>query len=357
MGRGVIGFYVHHHGRGHLTRTACVLRHLHAPATVLTSAPTTGADLNGAEVIALPLDTAPPPPATAGLATPDAFHFAPVGVEGLQRRMAQIATWASRPESRLLVVDVSAEVAVLGRLLSLPVVAVRQHGDRTDAAHRLAYESAAALLAPYPAFLEDPAAPSGVREKTIYAGGFSRFDGRIEEGNAAASGRRVVVLSGGGGDGLPLGAIGRAARACPDWTWTVLGETRAAAADLPPSVEVAGWTADPFPHLLRACVVVASAGHNGVMEVAAARRPLIAIAEPRPFDEQAHKAAVLEREGLALACPTWPDADAWPDLLTRARTLGGDAWRRVVDGWGAVRAARALDRLHEQFGRGDLRGR
>ena len=345
----MIGFYVHHHGRGHLTRTASVLRHLATPATVLTSADPDGLDLGGAELVRLPLDTAPPPPEAARLPTPDAFHFAPVGVAGLRSRMGQIAAWAARPEAGLLVADVSAEVAMFGRLLSLPVVVVRQHGRRTDPAHRLAYQSATALLAPYPALLEDPAAPDWVRAKTIYSGGFSRFDDRVPPATHQAEAKRVVVLSGGGGDGLPLGAVAAAARACPDWTWTVLGEVRGRADRLPDNLTLGGWTPDPFPPLLRASVVVASAGHNGVMEVAAARRPLVAIAEPRPFDEQAHKAEALERAGLATACRSWPEADAWPGLLAHARALGGAAWKRVVDGRGAARAARALDALHGAF--------
>src|SRR3712207_8569721 len=54
---------------------------------------------------------------------------------------------SARPD--VLVVDVSVEVALLARLLGVPVVLVAQRGRRDDDPHRRAYAAAAAVAAPW----------------------------------------------------------------------------------------------------------------------------------------------------------------------------------------------------------------
>lgn len=349
-----IGFYVHHHGRGHVTRAEAILPHLEHKASVFTSAEDVGALVSWAEVVRLPSDAGGAMGPAARLDTPPALHYAPVGHAGLRQRMACLAAWAARAEPALLVVDVSAEVALFGRLCSLPVVVMRQHGARTDAAHTLAYRAAAGLLAPYPDWLEDPSAPSWVRSKTFYAGGFSRYDGRTL-GRAAArrqlgwaeEERAVVVLGAGGGAGVPAEAVCAAAQAASAWRWVVLGAAAPEAA--PPNMQGAGWVGDPFPYLKAADVVAASAGHNSVMEVAAARTPLVCLPEHRPFGEQHSKARLLEVRGAAHVLKAWPPAEAWPDLLARARAADPAPLRRLADGAGAARAAAYLDRTARRF--------
>lgn len=342
-----VGYYAHHHGRGHAARAAAVLAHVRAPATLFTSLP--GPDVPaGVDLVRLP-DDAPRSDADRAPAPP--FHYAPVGHPALRQRMAALAAWAAEGPD-VLVVDVSCEVAVLGRLLSLPVVVVRQHGARWDAAHRTAYGLATALLAPFPPSLEELDAPDWIREKTVYAGGFSRFDGRpqppVPDGPP-----RVVVLGGGGGEGpgsdpaWTPADVAAAARAAPGWRWTLLG---ADASDGPDTLNAVGWTDDPFPHLAAATVVVASAGHNATMEAAAAGRPLVAIPERRPFGEQRRKAEALARVGAARVCDRWPAPDAWPALLAEARALDPAPLRALVDGDGARRAAALLDRLAAEAG-------
>ncbi|RAC99908.1 hypothetical protein DN549_33820, partial [Burkholderia multivorans] len=63
--------------------------------------------------------------------------------------MVRIAEAAPRLSG--MVVDVSAEVVLLSRLLGVPVTVIAQAGERTDAAHRQAYALADALLVPLPA--------------------------------------------------------------------------------------------------------------------------------------------------------------------------------------------------------------
>ncbi len=350
-----VGFYVHHHGLGHLTRAGAVLAHLRSRATVLTSADASCVDLSGAGVLPLPLDTDAgegtlPGPPLRGL------HYAPVGSRGLQERTVRIAAWAAARRPDLLVVDVSAEVSLLGRLLALPVVTVRQHGRRWDPAHLAAYGASHALLASYSKELEEPDAPPWVTARTFYSGGFSRYDHRIGAAVRDASPasprtrRRVTVLLGTGGSDLDHGAVARAAAASPGWEWTVIGGLRGAPAsnypfNHPSNLIHLPWTDDVFGYLLRSDAVVASGSHNSVMEVAAAGRPLVCLPQRRPFNEQRSKAARLEALGAAVVRDGWPRASEWPGVLEEALRIGPAALASLVDDNGARRAAAFLDGL------------
>jgi predicted glycosyltransferase len=336
----VIGWYAHHQGRGHLTRAAVVLAELDRPVTVLTSAPDAEVTLPGVPLVRLPLDVHDGP-------TPAALHYAPLGSPGLRARMAAIAAWIEQARPDLLVVDVSVEVTALVRLLGVPVVVVRQHGDRRDPAHRLGYDLAVALLAPYPPALEDPTATPHDRARTRYTGLFSRFDGRVLARADAraqlrldAEDRLVVVLNGAGGPGCGPAAVQAARAATPGWRWLLLGGSdghdRGADAD---------WVADPYAHLRAADVVVAGGGHNSVAEVMAADRPLVCVPEDRPFGEQGAKATALAAVGAAIVAPTWPVPTAWPEVLAEALQLDPGARRRLIDGTGARRAAAEIAAL------------
>ncbi|MEE8601940.1 glycosyltransferase [Euzebya tangerina] len=346
----MIGWYAHHHGRGHVARALAVSAACDEPLTVFSSRPALG-------VVPLPLDVeAPRSPACAATPTPPGLHYAPVGVAGVRRRMAIIAAWIDEVDPDLFVVDVSVEVALLVRLLGVPSVVLRQHGRRDDEAHLRAYRSATSLVAPYPRWLEDPWVPEWIREKTYYSGGFSRFDGRTGE-RVAARARvglkphdRVVVVLPGEGGGAGAWPVATAAAAAPAWNWIALGSGW-------DGIAGPGWVKDPFDWLVAADVVVTHAGHNAVMECAAVGAPMVVIPQDRPYDEQGHKAHRLAEHGLAIVCPRWPDPAAWPLILDTAVDAQAGAVARVVDGGseplvdgnGARRLARHLQRLAAQM--------
>lgn len=320
----MIGWYVHHHGHGHLQRLRSITRHLTTPFTALSSLPAPPDLAHRWVQLAGDAPEGGGVDASAG----GTLHWAPRHHPGLRERMATIAAWVAEHEPSLVVVDVSVEVAVLVRSMGIPVVVTAMRGDREDRPHRSAYDLAHALLAPWPGALPEPW-PEHWLDKAWHVGALSRHDGRSR--TPPTGDRRVLVLWGGGGGDVTSEDVAAAAEATPDWTWDTCG--------LPDGA----WVEDPWPLLQAADVVVTHAGQNAVAEVAAARRAAVVVPQARPHGEQAATARALAEGGLAVVAATWPRPLAWPDLLAEAARHDPAAWERWSDGGGAMRAAALLD--------------
>ncbi len=331
-----IGYYAHHHGAGHVTRALAIAAAFDGPLTLFGSRLPESVDLPNVQLCPLPADVAPGVEGEAFAC----LHYAPLGVEGLRERMGALVDWFRRAWPCLLVVDVSVEVALLARLCGVPTIYLRQRGSRFDAAHELAYASASRLLAPYPECLEEPGTPAPWRAKTCYAGSLSRYAGQPRA--AQCESRTVTVIAGHGGTAFSRGRLAAAARACPDWRWTVLGPVADDATAVPANLAFAGSVADPAPWLTRAEVVVGSAGDSLVAELAELRCRFVCLPDARPFDEQLSTGRLLAAQGLAITRETWPAEGDWPGLLSAARQLDPQRWNRVSDGEGARRAAACI---------------
>lgn len=322
----MIGYYVHHQGAGHLHRMRSITAHLEQPVTVLSSLPRP--DWFTGEWVSLVRDDNQPEPrdVTAG----GTLHWAPLHDPDLARRTAQIVGWLHRAQPRVVMVDVSVEVALLVRLAGIPVIVAGMPGDRSDRPHTTAYDLADALLAPWPA--DAPTDwPQRWLDKTEHVGAISRFDGLARPTDRRGDGPRALLLGGAGGGGPDPAKIDELRAGTPGWTWQIAQSGQRLGSD-----EL--W------HALCTCdVVVSHAGQNAVAEVAAARSPAVVVADARPFDEQQHTAARLGALGIAVGLDAWPDADRWPGLLKEAVRLGGQGWSRWSYGDGARRAARVLE--------------
>jgi hypothetical protein len=338
----MIGYYAHHHGSGHATRLKAIARHLQGPVTGLSSLPTP-ADWHGPWV-RLGRDDTPnawsweDADVTAG----GVLHWAPLHHRGLSERMSTITSWIERARPSLVVADVSVEVTLLARLSGIPVVVVAMPGDRTDRPHRMAYDVATSLLAPWPRGTHEVDWPAEWLGKLCAVGGISRFDGLAPGPAPSGSGRRkVLVVWGAGGRDAAACDVGAARAGTPGWEWCERGP--------------ASPSPDLWADLMAADVVVTHAGQNAVAEVAAARRPAVVVAQARPFDEQVATATAVDRLGLAVGLARWPDASAWPALLDRAVGLGGSGWERWSSGDGAARAAAHLEAVAALDGRSTVR--
>ncbi len=324
-----VGWYVHHHGRGHLTRFEAVRPHLPGRVVAFSSLEAPSDLPPDTRWVVLPRDDAAyvrngesidprsSDPTAGGL-----LHWAPLGHPGHRRRLAAIA--AASIDLDAFVVDVSVEVALWVRLLGLPTVVVTQPGDRTDGVHALAYRAADRILAPWPEGSVPSVALDEARDRVAWVGGVSRFAGRSR--TVAREPRSVLVL----GAALAGGALERARAESTNagWTFRTVG------------TDAAQWSADPWDALCAADVVVSAAGQNSVADLAAAGARAVVIAQERPFDEQAATAAELDRAGLAVVSHP-PEPGGFVDLLDRARALD-PRWERWRTDGAPERAAAVI---------------
>jgi hypothetical protein len=324
----MIGYYVHHQGRGHLHRAEALAATLDDDVTGLSSLARppgwTG------DWVQLPPDDDDPVPrdVTAG----GQLHWAPRHDPGVRARAAALSGWVARTGPRVVVVDVSVEAALLVRLHGVPVVAVVLPGRRTDPAHLTCFRSAGALVsfAPREAGSLHPGLPDDVVRRVARVGAVSRMPvGR--PGSPEGQAHHVVVLEGRGGDPMTRADPDSLARLAPGWRWTVLGGAGA-------------WVDDPTPVLRTADVVVTHAGESALADVAALRRPAVVVPADRPFDEQVVTAAALARGNWPVeVVPTFPDV-GWPALLDRVAALDASRWDRWCDGRAAQRFAAVVER-------------
>ncbi|TQJ07803.1 glycosyltransferase [Lapillicoccus jejuensis] len=331
--RGVVGWYAHHAGSGHVTRALAVAAHTRHEVVVLGSA-RRPSSWPAERWVALPDDAAPlgADPTAGG-----ALHWAPTGHPGFTARMRRFADWVVRVRPVALVVDVSVEVALLGRLLGVPVVVTVMAGDRSDRAHRLGYDAATALVAAWPAAV-GPAPVRGWRPewtpRTHFTGALSRLDD-VRPGpppRAAHGGARTALRLGGAGAG---GWWAHEPAPVDGWRWT------RPAGDDPRSVADALAAAD---------VVVLHGGQNALAEVAATRRPAVVVPDARPHDEQRALADAVAGLGAATVLDDpWAAGPAgWAAALDDAHRRGGEGWAAWSDRRGARRYAAVVDAVADQ---------
>jgi len=340
-----VGWYVHHHGAGHRTRAMVVGRELVARGASVTLL---GSDLDDAAAhrasmatVRLAMD-APVEGASThhdlDVVMHGSMHWAPLWHSGFRERMTTIARWVQVEEPDVVVVDVSCEVAVLVRLLGVPVVVVAQPGERTDTAHTTAYAAATAVLAPWPAWATGElwrtaggaSGAEGSGRRVVAVGGISReaAGGPCRRSEQRGGRRRGLVLSGSDGFDDPT-LVDAVTGTVTDVDWTVVGG--------------AAWVPDVRERLAGSDVVVTHAGQNAIADVAAWRLPAVVVPQPRPFDEQVHMGSVLAGAGIATVVREDEKAVRWADLVGSALEHGGDGWERWESHGAASRAASLVE--------------
>ncbi|MES1941910.1 LPS N-acetylglucosamine transferase [Salinisphaera sp. T5B8] len=348
-----ISFFVHHQGRGHAQRTMAIVRELPAsqPVSVLTADPSLFDGFErDIEIVPLPnmIGAPVPTPALYDQPTPAVMHCVPLGLAPMRQTMRRILDHLDDRGTGLFVIDVSAELALLARIASVPAIKIRMHGNRSDAGHTAAYDACTGMLAPFDARLEQPDYPDWARAKTFYSGGLctssQRRDDRAEARRALglpAERELVVAITGGGGAGTPYAPLTMAARAAPDTLFVTVGPLHREGHETDfANLVNHGWVSHTSDYIAAADIVIASAGDNTVHEIMRTGRPYICAPEWRYFDEQQRKAESLAAVGAAIHLPRWPgDLEGWRDLLERARALDIECQRGLHDPHAAARAA------------------
>ncbi|WP_447555012.1 glycosyltransferase [Vreelandella sp. EE22] len=352
-----ISFFVHHQGRGHARRAMAIIRHFASdrPVSVMTADPSL---FDGFEreidLIALPdmIGATVPTQALYEQPTPSVMHCVPMGVVEMRQTMRRILDHLDDIEAGLFVIDVSAEMALLSRIASIPAVSVRMHGDRNDPGHLGAYEASVGMLAPFDERLEQHDYPQHLHEKTFYSGGLcttapavpSRDEARKRLG-LDPDREIVVALTGGGGAGTPYAPLTVAARAAPQTLFLTIGPLHLEGHETDfANLVNCGWVDNVVDYLAASDIVLASAGDNTVHEIAMLKRPYIVAPEWRYFGEQARKAERLAELEAAVNMPVWPgDFAGWQHVLEKARGLDVERLATLYDASAAERAARWLE--------------
>jgi predicted glycosyltransferase len=327
-----IGYFVHHQGRGHAERCASLLKALPPEREVVIFCareeifPDLRENVRLVKIPSLFERTGREREGFDGITTPETLHCAPLGWPGIRRAMAILTAWFDEADPELMICDVSAEIAQLCRICSVPHVKVLQHGDRQDPGHQAAYSGAIGLLAPFAAALAQPDWTDEMRRKVHFAGGLGLRPGSPSKAEArkrlgiGQDQRVALVLSGGGGNGWTSAPFGVAARSLPNWTWITVGAmqvdwhgTEGA------NLQHRGWVDNVAEHIAAADLIVSSAGNTTCAEVLSVDRPWIVIPEWRYFDEQIEKARALARADVALHLDYMPSsAGAWQRAVAEA---------------------------------------
>ena len=325
-----IAIYVHHHGSGHLMRALQLAKALSKNKVILLGSALQNTDtieLQNVELLHLPLDV----PETdeqqkTTSQAPDCFHYAPLGLRGIRDRSTMLTNFFKEKYPLLLVVDVSVEVTLLARLCGVPTVVIRQHGDRRDLPHQLAYQSAEIILAPFSRemYLGDK---NRDYQKTIFTGGFSRFDHAALEGIPSTS--NIGILIGGGGSSINELLVEEMASQLPDYTLHLVGDV-----DFKidfSNVHVYGQVDNPLPILSICNTIIGNTGHNTVMEAASIGSRFIGIPEERPYEEQKQKASSIEgRRGIRIIDAKELQGQNWSQLIQDLNAEDVD-WKGVIN--------------------------
>ncbi|MGB7394655.1 MAG: hypothetical protein WA913_09705, partial [Pricia sp.] len=165
----MIGYYAHSHGSGHSNYANLFGRMALEAMTVFTDSLFRFDD--AIDVVLLDNEN---PDGTqlnrTEYSEPDHLHYAPVGMAKIANRNRMILEGILNRGIRLMIIDVSVEMASLMRVSSVPYAYVRLMGKRDDTAHICAYQGALFLLAYYPKALEPDETPQWVVRKTVYLG-------------------------------------------------------------------------------------------------------------------------------------------------------------------------------------------
>lgn len=354
------GYFVHHQGRGHAERCAAIANALPpdrplvvfcARAEIFPKLPTNVEiqvipslfERRGDEVTSMD-----------HVSTPATLHCAPLGWPSIRKAMATIVDWFEAANPALMVCDVSAEIAQLARICSVPHVKILQHGDRRDAGHQAAYDGAVGLLAPFHADLAQLDWSETMVEKTFFAAGLG-VDHDVIARDAArtrigvASGQELIlIVAGGGGGGFGQAALGIGARARPGARWITIGPIeRDWHSTEPVNIEHRGWVSNASDYIAAASLVISSTGNTTCQEVLSAARPWLAIPQWRYFDEQHRKADALATAGVAHVVPHLPSsASAWAEAIVQTYSSHKPTRQSaLIDRDAAAKTAFWLERL------------
>lgn len=362
-----IGYYAHHHGSGHCRQAdklaALLPPTLRSQMTVFTSLPNDGyrfSTITDEQIVRLSAEDQLPEDVLSGRAgeywQPSSLHYSPVGNRHVQTRSWQLLDEIRQRQIDLMIIDVSAEIAMLCRTASVPYLYVRLAGERDDIPHLNVFAGALGLLAPCPKMLEASATPDWVRQKTLYLDfmpnktdellTFADFIDKLmtltiddsiherlhscldavnksAEGNAisdvkndankvnANEGNIVTVIKGYGGHDAIDAKLPELRHALPNALIISLGPIND---EVRHCVDIAAHVDDVTPFIAYSDLLLMACGLNGIAQAYDYATPLVVLPDERPHREQEVMAEALIEQGRALS---------WAQFMAQTSRLDG----------------------------------
>jgi len=310
----MIGYYAHSHGSGHCNYAQIFARFLGRDLVVFTDRDYCfDYDVN---VVRLPNENPDGSQFDRDIfKEPSSLHYAPVNMRKITERNETILKTIIERNIKLLIIDVSVEVAMLARVSSIPYAYVRLQGDRNDLPHINAFEGSTFLIAYFPKEMESNKTPDWVKSKTIYLGFISKYmfeSTSVRRPSKYCSNGKpnLLYLSGfGGTKTIDFSSIGQF------YNIYVVGPgSVCSVCSIYAHIGVVECTRAFIVH---ADIIVAGCGSNTTSEILALGKRFIAIVEDRHYDEQKMMAEGLQRNGWAIELKKfWTMETAIADLQT-----------------------------------------
>ncbi len=342
-----IGYYAHHHGSGHCRQAdklaALLPPTLRSQMTVFTSLPVDSyhfSTITDEQIVRLSAEDQLPEDVLPGRAgeywQPSSLHYSPVGNRHVQTRSWQLLDGIKERQIDLMIIDVSAEVAMLCRAASVPYLYVRLAGERDDIPHLNAFAGALGLLAPYPKALEAAATPDWVRQKTLYLDfmpnktdeplSFTAFIDKLmtlttdnsihkwlsslDNNNKTAKTKIVTVIKGYGGHDAIDAKLPELRRVLPNALIISLGPIDNDACNY---VDIVAHVDDVTPFIAYSDLLLMACGLNGIAQAYDYATPLVVLPDERSHREQEVMAEALIKQGRALS---------WVQFIAQTSSLG-----------------------------------
>jgi len=322
-----VGYYVHHHGTGHMQRALRIIPYITYPVVLFSSAPQPDNLPDNCTFVALPDDK------VDGFDQPaeSAFMYTPFA-EPILDRYALILDAVRRHNITCMYVDVSMEVALFAKLLGLKVGHNVMQGNRQDERHDLLYRSLDFYLSDSTPELDETSqrhGPANVK----FVGGISRY--KVQPPCKVNVVEKVVISISPLSKQFDLTKLRGTAALYPEITWDVIGGDEVRTEN---NIVFHGRVADPYDLYNAADIVVGAGGHNTIMEQASLGNHFFCFPEDRPYEEQTIAAAALRNNILAVVYPEWPEPDDWVEVFTRGARIKIADFQRLVNDQAAAEA-------------------
>lgn len=297
----MIGYYAHSHGSGHANYAQQLSDCLGEQLIVFTDSSYTFK--NSTQLVQLPDEELQCKIVVfEDCSSPSYLHYNPLGVRSIIERSSILLNSVLNRDIRLMLIDVSVEVATLCRVSSVPYAYRKMPGHRNDIPHLEAYRGAVFLFAYYPREFEASDTPPWVVRKTIYLGFISNLSGNVgrlgQNAKDLDSIKEILVIQGRGGNSFDDAKMDKISHQFPE---AIIRSVGACNFKCKRSRHFHyGYVPSVRKFVEKADVIIAACGSNVTSELLSVGRKFIAIAEDRPFNEQQYIAQALHVNNLAV---------------------------------------------------------